>query len=161
AATTRKAAKGGAEALGCRNTILPCKSDPTRRRIENLHPTPKRSLPADSHARRRAAHRRPSAPRPPVLPHAGRATGNRSTGRPLRDGVRGTALVALPPSERAEKIALHIRRERLLRQVAEHVDRPSHLVEMGLAGRTGHDVLVEASAVGRRPRTLKVVRHED
>src|SRR5262245_17938902 len=39
----------------------------------------------------------------------------------------GSISVALPPSERAEKIALHIRRERLLRQVAEHVDRPSHL----------------------------------
>jgi hypothetical protein len=74
---------------------------------------------------------------------------------------RGTALVALPLPKGAEKITLDIHRERLPRQMAKHVDRPSHLVEVGLARRTGHDVFVEASAIGRRQRPVEIVGHEN
>src|SRR5262245_39625682 len=48
----------------------------------------------------------------------------------------------------------------LLGEMAEHVDRLPHLVDVRVTRRTGHDVLLEARAIARVERTLEVLGDE-
>src|SRR5688572_6222817 len=77
-----------------------------------------------------------------------------------RAAVTAKALRAFPVAEESEKVVSGRRREVVLGQAAQGMDRLPHLIEVGLAAATGGDVCLEASPLLQRERALEIVGDE-